>query len=701
MHEVQPAAPQQATEAVQIVEQRTPQTPQHEGPTLVVDLAVALGTAAVITLLFRRIKLPVIFGYLLAGLVVGPYVPLPIRANAANVQIMSELGIILIMFGIGLEFSVRKVVKSGPTALLMATLQAGFVIMSGLALGRMLGWSTTEAIFIGCAMVATSTVVIVKLFETMRPSAVLKEIVFAVTILHDLFAIILMTVLVTVTKVGVNGIEPMGLVWTIVKFVLFLVGVILVGRLFVPKFLRGLADHDSGESLVIASVGFCFCTAILAAASGFSLAIGAFAAGMLAAESGRSKTIDKLMMPIRDVFTSMFFVAVGMMLVPSAIVANVGSILLFVALVISANAMALTLGGLFAGQTFRTSFQTGIALGQFGEFAYIMMGIGIAAGIVRPDLLTVTVSVSVITALTSSVLFKYSGRISDAVESRLPESIRASLALYQVWASSLRTSGLKKGQGHSFIKPMVFLALDGAVIVGLVATYRFVFDRLMPWMAEVPRVGQVAAHALVALVLGLGVVFMVAGVAKQGGLLARRLAAMAPNPEAGAGRGGRHVLAGGIAVAIMAAVWLPLMVALQAFVPPTPLFLVSFAVFVAVVFVQIYRVRQMTQEEKIGTEWLLSRLIEPKAEETEVDANRTGALHRLRLGDTCPSIGMQLSALDLAGRASVTVLGLLRDGRNSVPLRPSPVLMPNDVLVLVGPENSFQDAKALLFGTRQ
>jgi hypothetical protein len=389
-----------------------------------------------------------------------------------------------------------------------------------------------------------------------------------------------------------------------------------------------------------------------------------------------------------------------MMLVPAAIVGNMGVILLFVLLVVVANAAALTLAGLFAGQTFRVSFQTGIALGQFGEFAFIMMGIGIGAGIVRPELFTVTVSVSVITALTSSVLFKHSGRISDAIESRLPEGARASLALYQVWASSLRSRGLKKGEGHSFVKPMVFLLLDGSVIVGLAAAYSYASERIPHWLADLAGFGQAAAHALLAVVLGVGAAFMVAGLARQSRHLARQLAAIAPNPEAGVGRGGRHILAGGLTVAIMAAVWLPMIAAMQTFVPALPLLLTSLVAFVAVAFVQIYRVRRMSQEVDIGTEWLLNRLIETKAEHTEVDMNRTGALHVLRLGDACPSIGRQLSSIDLAGRSGVTVVALLREDHSAAPLHPSPALMPNDRLVLVGSEHSLGAARALLFGTR-
>ena len=673
----------------------------HDIPYLLVDLAIALGTAAVTTLVSRRLKLPVVFGYLLAGFLVGPNFPLPISANAENVHVMAELGVILIMFGIGLEFSLKKLMRAGPTALLMATIQACLVMTSGIAVGRLLGWSTAEAIFIGAAMVATSTVVIVKLFEEGHSSRELREIVFSVTIIHDLIAIILMTVLATLTKVGVKGLHASDLMWTIIKFVLFLIGVMVVGRFFIPQFLRKLADHEKAENLVIASIGFCFILAIIAVLSGFSLAIGAFAAGMLAAESGRAKMIERLIMPMRDVFTALFFVAVGMMLVPAAIINNLGTIFLFVILVILANAFSLTAGGLFAGQSFRTSFQTGIALGQFGEFAFVMMTIGIAAGMVRPDLLSITVSVAVITALTSSILFKNSGRMADSIEERIPDTLRASLSLYQVWAGSLRNQGIKKGEGGMLIKPVVYLLLDCLAIVGLAAGYSFVDKRLPDWLPGLQGWNQTLAHALLAILLGIGMAFIVYSAINRGRVLALQLAAMAPNPEtSGAGRGGRHLLAGGLRIVILMVAGLPMVGILQAFIPMGPLFFVSLAVFVIVVIGQILKARKLSKDTLIGTEWLLSRLMETKPSKGELNVDRTGTFRIFRLDPESPVMGRQLSHLDLGGRAGVTIVALLRDGHNTTPLYPSPTLQQNDRIVLSGPEHSLIQAEAILSGRR-
>jgi len=671
----------------------------HDVPRLLVDLAIALGTAAVTTLVSRRLKLPVVFGYLLAGLLVGPMVPIPLAANTDNVQVMAELGVILIMFGIGLEFSVKKLIQAGPTALLMASIQSCLVMTTGIAVGRALGWGATESIFIGAAMIATSTVVIVKLFEETRPSGVLRGTVFSVTIIHDLFAIILMTVLTTLAKVGIKGLHASDLAWTLAKFGLFLVGVVGVGRFFIPQFLRKLADKEKSENLVIASIGFCFTMAILAVVSGFSLAIGAFAAGMLAAESGREKKIERLIIPIRDVFTALFFVAVGMMLNPIAIIENFGIIILFVVLVILANALALTAGGLFAGQSFRNSFQTSIALGQFGEFAFVIMTIGIAAGIVRPELFSVTVSVAVITALTSTVLFKNSGRMADAIEARIPDGLQASLGLYQVWVGSLRERGIRKGEGGILMKSITFMLLDCLAIVGLAAGYSYVFKRLPIWVEGLGDLGRFLAHALLAILLALVMTFMILSLIKRGRILARQLATLAPNPEtSGAGRGGRHLLAGGLRIAILVVIGLPMVGILQAFIPTGPLFFISLTLFVILAVTQIHKVRRLSKDVPIGTEWFLDKLLKAKREKTDIDMERTGAFRIIRLGSKCPGLERQLSQLKLAERTGVTIAALLRNDKTPIPLHPSPTLQLDDRLVLLGSEHALVDAEMILTG---
>jgi CPA2 family monovalent cation:H+ antiporter-2 len=663
------------------------------------DLAIALGTAAVIALLFRRLKLPVVFGYLIAGILVGPIVPIPLEASVGNIQIMSELGVILIMFGIGLEFNIKKVIHSGMTAIMMASVQACFIIAMGIAVSRALGWSSTEAIFVGSAMVATSTVVIVKLFEELPPSRALRRIVFPVTIQHDLIAIILMTLLTAYAKVGAKGFQVSYLWWTFAKLGLFLVVVVGLGRYFIPRLLHKLADHEKSENLVIASIAFCFCIAALAAVSGFSFALGAFVAGMLASESGKEGMIEKLITPMRDVFTSMFFVAIGMMIIPSAIVANINVILLFVLVVVVANAVSLTVAGIFTGQTFHNSFQTGIVLGQFGEFAFVIMTIGIAAGIVRPELFSIMVSVAVITAFTSSLLFKHSARMADAIESRFPEILRTSIALYQVWLKSLSTRGIHKGEGASLKRPVIFIFLDCLVILATFIIYRIMLDS-SPNLFNFDPWGQVLLRTTLAIILGVVTAFLISGILKQSSVLARRLAIMAPNPETigSRGRRGRHFLAGGIKIATLAIVGLPMITLMQAFIPSGPLFFVTLSVLVLVVLTQIYRTRKISRDMPLGTEWLLTRIFEASQLQAEISVttDRTGTFRILKLDPECPNLGYRLSQLDFAGRLGVTVVALLRQGHNTIPLHPSPTLQSGDRIVLAGPERALYEARIIM-----
>jgi hypothetical protein len=201
--------------------------------------------------------------------------------------------------------------------------------------------------------------------------------------------------------------------------------------------------------------------------------------------------------------------------------------------------------------------------------------------------------------------------------------------------------------------------------------------------------------------LGLSTAFLISGMLKQSNNLARRLAILAPNPEAmGVGRGGRHLLASGIKIAILVIVGLPMVILMQAFIPTWPLFFVALAAFIIVVTTQVYRVRKLSSDIPLGTEWLLSRIFEPAQwkEDRSITMDRTGTFRILRLGPECPSLGRQLSALDLAGFAGVTVVALLRQGQNNIPLHPSPELQDGDRLVLAGPEHALHDAEAILTG---
>ena len=664
-------------------------------PKLLVDLAMVLGVAALTGLLFHRLRLPVVLGYVLAGMVVGPHVPIPLVADEGTVHTLADLGVTLLMFSIGLEFSLQRLFRAGPTALLMGSIQVGFALLLGGSAASALGWSSAESIFTGAAIAISSTMVVAKLFEEHRPTRSVREAVFSVLVIQDLYAILLLTALTTYAQVG--GLSTAALGRTLLRLGLFLGVVLLTGRLLVPRGLRWVADHARPESLLITSAGLCFVCATGAAKAGFSVALGAFLAGMLAAESGRVRAIEHLLLPLRDLFTAVFFVAVGMMLDPGAILPMLGPILLLSALVVVGNGLSLSAGGLLAGLPLRTSLRTGLALGQIGEFGYIILGAGMAAGVVRKELYTVGVAVGILTAFATPLLMKLSGPFAETVEARLPQRFRSSLGLYQAWADSLRRRGIRRGEGRELRRPLVFLLLDTVLLGVLVPLFGLLLARWTPWVEGRLHWGHLAAQLLGASLLGVLTALLVLGILRQGRILARDLAVLAPSPGEGTSvRRGRHLLAGGLRVAVLLTVGLPLVGALQPFAPDAALLAVALAVFIGTLALQLIRGRRLARELPGPMEWLVAQVRDPWSQGGEPAATAPGTLRSLRLGPRCPSLGRRLADLDLPGRAGVTVVALLREGCQPVSLHPSPELREGDLLALAGPESTLDEAEHLL-----
>lgn len=664
-------------------------------PGLVVDLALAVAVAALTGLLFRRLGLPVVLGYVLAGLVVGPHVPIPLVADERNVSTLAELGVTLLMFSIGLEFSLRKLFQAGPTALLMGSIQVGMALVLGYLAALGLGWTRPEAVFTGAALAISSTMVLAKLFEEVRPPKALREVVFSVLVVQDLFAILLLTALTTFARVG--GLHAGELGGTLLRLGVFLLLVLGLGRLVVPRLVRWVADHASRENLLLACTGLCLALSVAAAKAGFSVALGAFLAGMLVAESGRIRSVEALILPLRDLFAAVFFVAVGMMIVPTAIGTHLVPILLLSLLVVVSNTLSLTAGGLLAGLPLRTSLRAGMTLSQIGEFGFIILGTGIAAGVVRPGLYTVGVAVGVLTAFLTPGLMRTSVAVAERVEARLPARLGASLGLYQAWAESLRRRGIRHGEGRGLRRPTLHLLLDAALLVALVLGHRALMARWARFAQDQMHWGHLVTQVAAVVLLALGAAGLVLGILKQGRVLARDLAVLAPDPgTGGTGRRGRHLLAGGLRVAVLLMVLLPVVAVLQPFAPRGPLLAVGLAVFGGVVLLQLLRSRRLDRDLDGGTEWLFRRVRDPWPEEGAQEGPPRGTLRALRIGPGCPSLGRRLADLDLTGRAGVSVVALMRTDGELVRRPLESELQEGDLLALTGAESALDEAEGLL-----
>ena len=345
------------------------------------NLAVVLCVAAVATVVFQRLHQPVVFGYLLAGMIIGPHIPIPLVADPQTVRALSELGVILLMFSLGLEFSIRKLVQVSQKAGAVALFECSIMISVGYLVGQMLGFTRMESIFAGAITGISSTTIIVKAFQEQKVKGRVTELVFGILIIEDLIAIFLLTILTTISRSG--AVSPTEILLTAMRLAMFLTALIGFGILTVPRAIRAVQKLGQPETTLVASIGICFAAALLALSFGYSVALGAFIAGSLVAESGHEVEIERLVRPVRDMFAAIFFVSVGMMIDPTALTEHWRAVLALTLAVIIGKVLAVTIGAFLAGHGRRTAMKAGMSLAQIGEFSFIIASVGVASGVIR------------------------------------------------------------------------------------------------------------------------------------------------------------------------------------------------------------------------------------------------------------------------------------------------------------------------------
>jgi CPA2 family monovalent cation:H+ antiporter-2 len=294
------------------------------------SLALVLCVAALTTVFFQWLRQPVVLGYLIAGLIIGPHVPFPLVGDPIVVHTLSELGVILLMFSLGLEFHLGKLF-SARAAGLTTLVENSIMVWLGFVTGRAFGWTMMESIFSGAIVAISSTTIIAKVFDEEGVRGKLRDFVVGVLIFEDLIAVLFMTAL---TTAATDGAPAETLLRSSARLLAFLAGLLGVGILIVPAAFRAIARLERAETTVVASAGLCFGVALLAQKFGFSVALGAFLAGALVAESGEAKEVERLIHPIRDMFAAVFFVSVGMQLDPAVVMQHWGAILAFTAVVV-------------------------------------------------------------------------------------------------------------------------------------------------------------------------------------------------------------------------------------------------------------------------------------------------------------------------------------------------------------------------------
>ena len=377
-----------------------------EEANLVKDLALILISAGIFTIISKALKQPLILGYIVAGFLVGPHMGLfPTVTSTTTVDQWSEIGIIFLLFALGLEFSFKKLLKVGSSALITAMTQCLGMFILGFLVGEAIGWSNMESIFLGGMLSMSSTTIIIKAYDDLgmkeRPFA---PLVFGALVFEDLIAVVLMVLLSTlaVSNKFAGGEMLMGLT----KLVFFLILWFLVGIYLIPTMLKKAHKYLNDEILLVVSIGLCFVMVTLASLAGFSAALGAFVMGSILAETMESEHIMNLVKGIKDLFGAIFFVSVGMMVDPQVIVLNWGTILVLTITVMAGILFFSTSGAVLAGQGLDNAVHAGFSLAQLGEFSFIIAGLGVSLGVMRGFIYPVIITVSVITTFTTPYMIK-------------------------------------------------------------------------------------------------------------------------------------------------------------------------------------------------------------------------------------------------------------------------------------------------------
>ena len=406
---------------------------------LISDLAYILISAGIITLIFKRLKQPLVLGYIVAGFVAGPHFSLtPTVIDMASIHTWSEIGVIFLLFALGLDFSFKKLVKVGGTAIMAACSIIFSMILVGILVGWSFGWKSMDCLYLGGMLAMSSTTIIYKAFDDLGlRQQRFAGLVLSILIIEDILAIVLMVLLSTVAVS--QNFEGSELVFSIAKLVFFLILWFVVGIYWVPLFLKRSRKWVSSETLLILSLAMCFGMVVLASKVGFSPAFGAFIMGSILAETVDAENISKLVAPVKDLFGAIFFVSVGMMVDPDMIIQYWLPILVITLSILLAQTTLGTGGVILSGQPLKIAMQCGFSLTQIGEFAFIIAGLGVSLHVTSSFLYPIVVAVSVITTFLTPYMIRLAVPAYDWVEVRIPDRWKRLLDRYSSGTQTVNT----------------------------------------------------------------------------------------------------------------------------------------------------------------------------------------------------------------------------------------------------------------------
>ncbi len=641
---------------------------------LISDLAFILILGAVTTLLFKFLKQPVVLGYIVAGFLASPhFMYLPSVTTEANIEFWAQIGIVILLFSLGIEFSFKKLVNAGGSAVVTALIIVVGMMGVGFAVGTFLGFSMINSLFLGGMLSMSSTTIIIKAFTDMNlRQKKFASLVFAVLIVEDLFAVLMMVIL---SSIAINNSVAGGeMIYNVSKLVFFLVMWFLVGVYVLPTALNRCRRYLNNETLLVVSMGLCLGMAVFSVMCGFSLALGAFVMGSILAGTSFAERIEKVTTPVKDLFGSVFFISVGMMVNPEVIVLHWPTIALLSVAVVIGMIVFGTFGMLLTGQSLKVAMESGFSLTQIGEFAFIIASLGMSLGVLDRTIYPIVVAVSVITTFSTPYFIRLSAPAYNFVSRHLPKRWHFLLDRYSERAAvENETAELWR---HMFRRYLWRVLVYSILLVAITLVARKIalplLIGLMPnWGRTVCAVATIMAMSPFLLALSLPA-------SKTSERSKLRSAGTRYNVPLIVMQVFRLLIALGFIVNLLSSIY-----------TRTVGWTVGFAVFLAIVFLFSKKVKRHAKSIEAK---FLNNLNERELRRSGRNNNLVSNIHLayMEVGYSCPFVGQRLADSDLRKRYGVNVM-LVQRGPDIIAVPGGDTrLFPGDILGVVGTDEQIQ-----------
>ena len=665
------------------------------------DLSVVMIIAAVVTILFRMMKQPVVLGYILAGVIIGPHTPpFPLIGDKHTIETLSELGVIFLMFALGLEFSLKKLTKVGSTALIAASAEILLMLWAGYHLGQVFGWGTMDSVFLGAILSISSTTIIIKALEEIgKTKESFAQMIFGTLIVEDILAILMIAMLSGFATTGSMGFTDVAV--TLGKLTTFLGVLLIVGLILVPRLLNWVAKFKSDEMLLVTVVGLCFGVSLLAVKLGYSVALGAFLIGAIIAEARHIAHIESLMHPVRDLFSAVFFVSIGLLIDPKVLMDQWAAILIITIVVIVGKVVSCGLGTFVAGNDMKTSMRVGMGLSQIGEFSFIIAALGLTLKVTSEFLYPIAVAVSALTTLSTPYLIRSSDSVVNGISRMMPGGLMNVLDAYTNWVGGLGAGSGKKSAAKFLRKWGWQILLNIILIAGIFITAVFMEQRVENWWPNAPNSRDALKGILWlgAMILSLPMLIAIVRKWQAFGML---LSEMSVSRAAAKDRTNalRSIISSIVFAAGCAALLLIILLLSSAILPSRNLLIVLALVLAGTTallwrfFIRIHTNAQFALQETLNKPALPHP--EKEAPPALPALLRHASLVTASIAPDSAVAGKVISELQLRTRCGASIVGIERAGENIINPNVSEEIRAGDSILLLGSPEQIELARKLL-----